>query len=191
MQHLHSDDQSLHCGCWLRRDGGGAAPAHEAGLESGDIVTKLDRNCIGRPSQMNQMLTENATGAKVESETFRRSHDRTVEVRFGQCENESSGMSGAIASESGRVGGALPPELAGQPGLREWQPCVDIWDIEPGHLAGRAGLRQDDVITRLDDGGVEGPQTFHEQLGQLDPIRGMCPQVVSWGFKSFMSVRKS
>jgi S1-C subfamily serine protease len=59
-------------------------PAERAGLQAGDVVTKVDGQSISSPDDVAQAISDNKPGDKVQVQVQRNGSDRSVDVTLGQ-----------------------------------------------------------------------------------------------------------
>ena len=59
-------------------------PAQRAGLQTGDVVTKVDGSAIASPDDVAQAISDNKPGDRVEVTVRRNGSDQTVKVTLGQ-----------------------------------------------------------------------------------------------------------
>ncbi len=130
------------------------SPASEAGLQTGDILTRFNGEPIRNMSSLRLKIASTPPGTRAQFEVFRDGQTQTVEVEIGELPS-SVAMAGsprpAEASEE-RLGLTVQPltrNLAAQLGLERGQTGVVVTRVEPLSAAARAGLRPGDVIIQV------------------------------------------
>ncbi|MCA9284840.1 MAG: DegQ family serine endoprotease [Phycisphaerales bacterium] len=144
-------------------------PAAIAGLQAGDILTKVNGRPIESPRDLVMAVGMKAPGEKVEVELMRDGAAKTVTVVLGQRTPElaaARGMAPAPSASSQKLGIAvesMSDEQRAEVGINGAEGVV-IAGIEPGSPAAMAGLQQGDVILSVDRHKIETPAEFNQAL---------------------------
>lgn len=156
-------------------------PAEQAGIRSGDIITRFDGRPVGGVERFRFDVAAIDPGTPVEVEVFRDGSRRTLEVQVGELPGEPAA---AAASDSADVNlgmtlRSLTPGLSRQLGLDESLGGVVVMDVEPASPADRAGLRPQDVILEVHGEPVANLNEFRAALGKHDLKGGVRLRVSS------------
>jgi serine protease Do len=151
-------------------------PAEKAGVEAGDIVTKVDGKPVEKVGDLPRMVGNAKPGSKVVLQVFRRGAFRDVSVTVVEFETERA------ASAAGKEA-VKPPQQAsaGALGLS----VVDLTDAQRRELkvkggvrvesadgiAARAGVREGDVLLSIDNTEVTSAKQFEAVVAKLDKSR--------------------
>ena len=123
-------------------------PAAEAGLKSGDVITKLNGQDVKDASDLTRQVGSMKPGDKVELTYLRDGAERTAAITLGSMKNEQTAKAdNAQQSESMlKLGVELAPASstagAGEKG-------VAIVNVDPDGVAASKGLQSGDVILEV------------------------------------------
>jgi serine protease Do len=124
-------------------------PAAEAGLKSGDVITKLNGQAVKDAADLTRRVGSLKPGEKVEIAFLRDGAEKTVSLTLAAQKNQQTAMAGAAQNEGAlRLGVQLVPanQMAGA-----GDQGVAIVNVDPDGVAGSKGFTDGDVI--LDVGG--------------------------------------
>jgi serine protease Do len=123
------------------------APAAEAGLKPGDVITKIDGQKITGASDVVDYVSSKSIGSKVRVEYVREGKTQTAEVSLKEMPGEDGGGAG------GAVGIALQTltePLARSLGVPPSTKGAVVAEVQPDSPAARAGLQSGDIIVEVD-----------------------------------------
>ena len=149
-------------------------PADKAGVEAGDIITKVDGKTVERFGDLPRMVGSAKPGAKVTLQLFRRGAYRDVAVNVVEFEPERSAS--AVTREP-----VKPPAAQGALGVA----VADLTEAQRRDLkvkngvrietaegpAARAGLREGDLLMSIDNTELTSAKQFDAIVGKLDKAR--------------------
>lgn len=154
------------------RSGG---PGGKAGLNRGDVVTKVDGKAVTSTGQFRNLIASSGAKKKVTLEVMRDGKPQTLTVELGEVPDDASASGGPGAGPSSSPqatsGGALDgvtleeltPEARRTLGLgADVQRGVVITDLEQRSAAAKAGLRPGDVVLELNRSAVDSLAKFKE-----------------------------
>ena len=124
-------------------------PAAEAGLKSGDVITKLNGQAVRDAADLTRQVGSLKPGEKVEIAFLRDGAEKTVSLTLAAQKNQQTAMAGAAQNEGAlKLGVQLAPanQMAGA-----GDQGVAIVNVDPDGVAASKGLTDGDVI--LDVGG--------------------------------------
>ncbi len=120
-------------------------PAAKAGLQPGDVVTKLDGRPVRSGTQLRNYVASRPPGAAVEMEIIRNRQTSQVTVNLQERTDEAMAMFGA-----GSLFGAelipVTPETAKQYGYEGLRSGLIVASVEDGSIAAQGELQVGDVI---------------------------------------------
>jgi serine protease Do len=145
-------------------------PAEKAGIEAGDIITKVDGRAVEKSTDVQRMIGNTKPGSRTVLQIFRRGSHRDVTVTVGEFEPESR----KVAGEPEPQGGA-PVKVLGLG-------VSDLSDAQKKELkvrggvrvesaegpASRAGLREGDVILSLNNSEIGDVKQFQALVQKID-----------------------
>jgi serine protease Do len=169
-------------------------PADKAGVEAGDIITKVDGKPVEKFGDLPRMVGGTRPGAKVVLQVFRRGAYRDVSVMVIEFEPER------VASTTTREG-AKPQAAVGMLGLG----VVDLTEAQRRELkvkggvrvesvegaAAKAGVREGDVLLSIDNNEVASAKQFEALMAKLDKARAVSVLVRRGDAVNFLIIRPS
>ena len=149
------------------------APAEKAGVEPGDIITKFDGKTIDKSSDLPRMVGNVKPGTKAVVTVFRRGASKDLSVVIAEVEPEKpvrkaaapevkpplAGPAQALGLMVSELPEALKKELKLKGGVKV--------DTAEGS-AGRAGLREGDVVVAVGNVEVLNLKDFESALAKAD-----------------------
>ena len=169
-------------------------PAEKAGVEAGDIITKVDGRAVEKSADLPRIVGSVKPGAKAALQVFRRGAYRELSVTVAEFEPEKT----ARAAEREA---AKPQAAVGSFGLA----VVDLTDAQRKELkiksgvrveavdgaAARAGMRDGDVLLSLDNAEVTSVKQFDAMVSKLDKSRPVTVLVRRADTVNFLIIRPS
>ncbi len=150
------------------------APADKAGIEAGDIITKVDGKVIDKASDLPRLVGNIKPGTKATVTVFRRGATRELPVTVAEIEVEKQSAQSAAKPEAkapaagparalglaiGEITDAQKKELKVKGGVK-------VAAVEG--VAVRAGLREGDVIVSIANTEIAGVKEFEAVLAKID-----------------------
>jgi serine protease Do len=150
-------------------------PAEKAGLEAGDIITRMEGKSVEKAGDLPRIVGSLKPGSKATAQVYRRGNYRDIAVTIAEFEPEKPKR---VAQNESK---AAPAAVAGSLGLS----VSDLNDTQKRDLklkggvrvdavdgpAARAGVREGDVILSIDNNEVSGAKQFESIVGKLDKTR--------------------
>jgi serine protease Do len=130
-------------------------PAAEAGLKSGDVITKLNAQAVKDASDLTRQVGSVKPGEKVEISFLRDGAKKTVSIALAAQKNEQAAIGGGTENEGALILGVqLAPANqivgAGDQG-------VAIVNVDPNGMAASKGLSDGDIILDVSGKAVSQP----------------------------------
>jgi len=128
------------------------APAAQAGIKVGDIITRFDGERITMSGDLPHVVGQTRPGSEVSVDLMREGKQQTVRVTVGALPGED-GEQQAEASPSTDVGGRLGLLVEEIPEALKQRWGVDsgvlVKQVVPGKPGAKAGLRSGDIVAQL------------------------------------------
>ncbi len=167
-------------------------PADKAGIEAGDIITKVDGKPIEKSGDLPRLVGASKPGAKTTLQVFRRGANRDLAVTVVEFEPE----------KPRRIAQASEPQPA-QPKTAVGLAVSDLTDAQKRELklrggvrvetvdgaATRAGLREGDVIVTLDNTEVSDAKQFNALVAKADKTRPISVMVRRGEWTNYFVIR--
>ena len=129
--------------------------AEKAGLKAGDIITRIDNQKVEGPDDVTKAIRKNKPGAKIEIGLLRDGKAQKLTAELGQwkgvrmnAENFNFSMPEIPRLAYGMGAG---PKLGLSVQDTEDGKGVKVLDVDQDGNAAKAGVKENDVITRLND----------------------------------------
>ena len=148
-------------------DGG---PAAKAGIEAGDIITKVDGKTVEKSSDLPRIIGGTAPGSQTKLQVFRRGSYRDLTVAVGEFEPERptrvSQAPAPAPSATSAIGLAVTDLSDARKREMKLRGGVVVESAEGA--AARAGVREGDVILSVDNVDVTDAKQFNALVSKLD-----------------------
>ena len=150
-------------------------PGERAGLEPGDVITRFGGQPVRRSADLPRLVADTPPGSRHAVQVFRRGSYRELVVAVAEIAPEASAPQPAATPSPPPV--RLPAQAAGlglgleilPPSARTAQRIghgLRVVSVAEGSLAARAGLREGDLLLRLDDTDLRSPAQADEALAR-------------------------
>ncbi len=135
------------------------SPAHEAGLQIGDVALGFNKRTIENSADFQEEMSRLSPGDAVKLKVLRDGKTLTLEAVLGTLDETLKAFgSGGFGLEIESVS----PETAGKRGLKN-SGGVLVARVHPGTPGQRAGFRKGDLILEMNKQAVKNPSDFHRQ----------------------------
>jgi len=156
------------------------SPAEKAGVEGGDVVTKVDGKTVDKAADLRRLVANVKPGAKTTLTVFRRGATKDIVVTIG--EDERSKKPGSESAEASKE-----PAPATGPSAALGLKVSDLTEAQRKDLklksgvkvdaatgpAARAGLREGDLILSVDNVEVTSVKVLQAQLAKADKTKAL------------------
>jgi S1-C subfamily serine protease len=136
------------------------SPAAKAGLQNGDIITKVGDKDVKNFDDLVNMLSKHKPGDKVSMQVQRAGQTKKFDVTLGERQH--------VFGQGEKRNPERGPAFLGVQ-TREMSTAAEgaeVSEVLPGTPADKAGLKEGDVITSFDGKAVAGPEALREEVGQ-------------------------
>ena len=170
-----------------------AGPAEKAGVEAGDIITKVDGRMVEKSADLPRIVSGVKPGSKATLQVFRRGAYRDLTVTVVEFEAERT----ARVSERD----TKPQPSVGTLGLA----VIDLTDAQKRELkiksgvrvesaegaAARSGVREGDVVLSLDNVEITSAKQFEMLVAKLDKAKAVTVLVRRGDSVNFLIIRQA
>ena len=149
-------------------------PAGKAGIEAGDIITKVDGRTVERAGELPRIISSIKPGSRSTLQVFRRGAYRDIQVTVGEFEPERPRrVAEAAPKEQATAASALGLTVSdlSEDKKSELKLRAGVQVDAAEGAAARAGLRDGDVILSIDNTEVMSARQFGAVVAKLDKSR--------------------
>ena len=150
-------------------------PADKAGVEAGDIITKVDAKAVDKAGELPRMIGNTKPGTKISLQVFRRGSTKDLAVTVAEFEPDRparrTSEAASVPAQKSVLGlvvtdlsEAQKREMRGRGGVR-------VEAVEGA--AARAGLREGDVILQMEDSEIVDAKQFNQVAQKLDKAKAV------------------
>ncbi len=129
------------------------SPAAQAGLAAGDVITKFNGQVLDSGNDLRNLVASTAPGSKASVTVVRDGRTKDVDVQLARLEPrvaQSRDHDGDADTALGLAVEPLTPQLADRLEVPRSTTGLVITDLDPSGRAADAGLREGDVIRKVD-----------------------------------------
>jgi len=170
------------------------SPAADAGIKAGDVIIEYEGEEIDLSSELPQLVGRTKVGEKVKLSVMRAGDEKTIKVKIGELPTE--------VAESQAQPSKSTPAQTNRIGIKVTgldQSTLDDLNLSGGvHVvqvvngaAYNAGIRQGDIITRLNNQSFKSVSEFVEIVNDLPGNRAVPALIVRQGNPSFIVIKIS
>ena len=149
-------------------------PAEKAGVEAGDIITKVDSRAVDSSVELPRIVGSIKPGNKATLQVFRRGGYRDLPVVVAELEPAAAttanrapdGKDTPKSQPVGSLGLAVADLTDAQKRELKVKAGVRVETVEG--IAARAGVREGDVIVTVDNIEITGARQFEQVVAKLD-----------------------
>jgi len=140
------------------------SPAENAGLQQGDVITRIDGKKILSTSQLRNEIASRSPDSRITLTIVRDGEERTLDVTLGRLEAEeiAAQPDAEIDELLGFRVTNLTEENASRYGIDRSRDGVVVTEVRRNSMAARQGLREGDLITHVNRQPVENTGQFYE-----------------------------
>ncbi|MEQ1682302.1 MAG: DegQ family serine endoprotease [Burkholderiaceae bacterium] len=169
-----------------------SGPAEKAGVEAGDIITKVDGRTVEKSADLPRIVSSVKPGSKATLQVFRRGAYRDLGVTVVEFEAERSARTNEREPNKpqpsvGSLGLAVADLTDAQKRELKVKNGVRVESVEGA--AARAGVREGDVVLSLDNTEITGAKQFEALVAKLDRSKTVTLLVRRGDVVNFLIVR--
>jgi serine protease Do len=167
------------------------SPASDAGIRAGDVIIEYAGEEIGRSSELPQLVGRTKVGEKVEMLVMRDGDEKEIEIKIGELPSDDQAQATPLSPEiekSNRLGVKvvqLDDKTLSELKLDGGVQVVQLLD-ESAH---RAGIRQGDIITRLNNQSFKTLDDFFAIVEGLPNNRAVPALIIRQGNPMFIVIK--
>ena len=150
------------------------SPAEQAGIKSGDVITKVNGEPVGSTDELISAISMKPVGSVVTLDLVRDKAPLQVQVTLAEkpseaelAANSPSGKETNAVKKFGITVGSISSANAQRLGLQSPGGVVII-DVDPGSRADWAGLQKDDVIREINRQPVQSVDDWNSMVQNMD-----------------------
>ena len=167
-------------------------PADKAGIEAGDIITKVDGKAVEKSGDLPRIVGATKPGAKTTLQVFRRGTNRDIAVTVVEFEPEKARKVAQAAETQPAqpktaIGLAVSDLTEAQKRESKLRGGVRVETVEG--IAARAGLREGDVIVTLDNAEVSDAKQFNSLVTKADKSKAISVMVRRGEWTNYLVIR--
>ena len=167
-------------------------PADKAGIEAGDIITKVDGKAVDKSGDLPRIVGGTKPGSKTTLHVFRRGANRDIAVTVAEFEPEKPRR----VAQGGETQPAQPKTVIGlavsdltEAQKRELKLRGGVRVETAEGAAARAGMREGDVIVTLDNTEVTDAKQFSTLVAKADKSRPISAMVRRGEWTNYVVIR--
>jgi serine protease Do len=145
------------------------SPAETAGLQSGDVIAKVDGTPVADARDLAKKIGSLAPDTKVELTVIRGGKDRQLDVKLGAMKEEGQKQA-AAQSDSDQSGSKLDKlglSIAPASSIRgAGKTGVVVTDVDPSGPAAVAGIEPGDVILKIGEADIRSAKDLRQALSE-------------------------
>lgn len=167
------------------------SPAAEAGLKAGDIIIEYEGEEIDYSSELPQLVGRTKVGEKAKLTIVRDGDKEKIKVKIGELPKDENASLSPVKPEvqkTNRIG--IKVRELEESTLKDLNldGGVHVVQVEQG-AAREAGIRQGDIITRLNNQKFSTVKEFQKIVNELPSDRAVPALIVRQGNPSFIVIR--
>ena len=137
------------------------SPAERAGLKQGDVITQYNGKDVADNNQLRNAVANTLPGTKVPMTVLRNGRTETLTATVGELEAKTARAARGGSTERGSEGRFGMTLQSGDEG-------VTVAELDPNGVAAESGIRQGDVITKVDGKAVKAAADVKAALDRKD-----------------------
>jgi serine protease Do len=172
------------------------SPASKGGLQTGDVITRVDDTKVVNGSTLQVVVSEMAPGAKITLGVIRNGKPETLNLTVGQfhgngevASNDSQdGSDGAKTGKLGLAVSNLTADARQQINAPDQLKGVVVQSVRPASPADEAGIQAGDVILEVNRKPAESASQFASEVHQDQDGKDILLLVWSKGNASYRTI---
>jgi serine protease Do len=165
------------------------SPAEAAGLREGDIITQFNGRAIDRQADLPHLVGRARAGSDARLTVIREGNPQTIHVEIGRLADDEreAGLQERGQRQPARLGMLVEPvpdtvreRIGANGGVRV---------VEVSGTAAESGIREGDIITRLNNREIDSVEDFNRVVDELNPGRSVPVLIVRGETPTFLALR--
>ncbi len=166
-------------------------PAAKAGLHEGDIILQFNEEHVDLSADLPHFVGHARPGSEAQLLIVRNGKRETLEVIVGELPDVDAGQVATAAPDGAPVPSRIGVVVEGLAEPLSQRAGVDhgVRVVEANGPAAEAGIREGDIITRLNNQEIDSPATFAKVVEALTPGRSVPVLIVRGQAPTFLALR--
>jgi len=166
------------------------SPAQAAGMRVGDVIVGFDGREVMNSANLPPIVGSSQVGVKIPVDIIRDGRRQQIDVNLGELPDDEKVASASRPEpeKANRLGMTVTNLTAEQLAELELEGGVLVRQVVPG-AASRAGIRQDDIILRVDNRDVSDVSHFNKLIAGLPAGKSVAFLVQRSGSPTFLAVK--
>jgi serine protease Do len=147
------------------------SPAEKAGIKEEDVILKFNGKPLENSVELSTWVAGTSPGSEVSLTILRDGKEKAVSVKLEELNPEEQKLARVNTTNDnlGLVVSDITPDLISKYQLDRDQKGVVITGVLPNSVAAESGMREGDVIQKVNRKEIESLQEFNKELAQLKP----------------------
>jgi serine protease Do len=144
------------------------SPAQKAGLKSEDVIRKFDGKEIDNATELSTKVAASSPGQKVTMGVLRDGKAKNIEVTLGELNPKTQQIARGeeTVSNLGLAVADITPPLAQKYEIPKSEHGVVVTGVEPGGVASQTGIREGDVIVKVNRREIASTKEFDSEISK-------------------------
>ena len=166
------------------------SPAQAAGMQVGDVIVGFDGREVMNSANLPPIVGSSKVGVKIPVDIIRGGRKQHINVTLGELPDDDkiASVNTPEAEKTNRLGITVVDLTAEQQAELELDGGVLVRQVVAG-AASRAGIRQDDIILRVDNKDVSDISQFNKLIAGLPAGKSVAFLVQRDGSPTFLAVK--
>lgn len=147
------------------------SPAEKAGLKEEDVILSYNGQKIDNSVELSTRVAGTSPDANVKLEILRDGNEKDISVKLGELTPEKTQLAQGQTSYSdlGLKVSNISHDLANKYELSDDQKGVIVTAVEPNSIAAQVGMREGDVIMKLNRIEIKSVTDFNQEIQKVKP----------------------
>lgn len=165
------------------------SPAYKAGLKQGDIILKFNNNPVNNIASLRNAVSLMKPGTRMALTVLRVGKSIQVSVDVGTFPNDNEEQAATgVENKYGFEVQNLTPEIAQSLGQKD-EKGVIITKVDPGSVAGWAGLKKGGIILEVNQNKISSVEQFNKELAATDKSKPLLLLIKQGDTVRYLSVQ--